>query len=134
MEEATMTSNLLQLTALCFGLAFAAQASASWIDVTDAGELRALHSNTTLKGRAANGEIIHGHFYDGGLGTMIVDGARMRTPWHLNGHNEMCIDWQEGSECFRYQKTGESEVQYRALRVRDGLVLPVSIEKSAPEY
>lgn len=129
-----MKANLLKLSALSFGLACAVQASADWSDVTDASELRAMHSSTTVKGRAANGETVHGHFYDGGLGTMIVDGAPMRTPWHLNGHNEMCIDWQEGSECFRYQKTGQPGAQYRALRVRDGLVIPVSIERRVPHY
>jgi hypothetical protein len=58
----------------------------------------------------------------------------MRAPWHLNGNNEMCIDWQEGSECFRYQKSAGFEAQYRALRVRDNLVFPVSIKKSVPAY
>lgn len=129
-----MKSNLLKIGTLSLGLACASHASASWTDVTDARELRALHANTTLKGQAANGDAFHGYFYDGGFGTMIVKGAKLRAPWHLNGNNEVCVEWQEGAECYRYQRTGEFESLYRAIRVRDGLAMPVSVEKGVPEF
>lgn len=129
-----MKSNLMKIGTLSLGLLCATHASASWSDVTDAAELRALHSNTTLKGRGANGDAFHGYFYEGGFGTMIVKGAKLRTPWHLNGNNEVCVEWQEGSECYRYQRTGEFQSLYRAIRVRDGLAIPVQVERSVPEY
>ena len=115
---------------LSLGLLFAAPAHASWANVTSPAELSALHANTTLEG----GEALYGHFYEGGFGTMIVKGAKLRAPWHLNGNHEMCVEFQEGTECFRYQRTGDFSTQYRAIRVRDGLAIPVTVERSVPEY
>jgi hypothetical protein len=129
-----MKRQLLQIGILSAGLLFASHALADWSDLTYERELRALHTNTTLKGQAANGDGFHGHFYEGGFGTMIVNGAKMRTPWHFNGNNEMCIEWQEGAECYRYQKSNAFKNEYRAIRVRDGLVMPVLIEHRVPEY
>lgn len=124
-----MKAQLIKIGTLSLGLLAASQAHASWSDVTSAGELNALHANTTLEGGA-----LHGHFYEGGFGTMIVNGAKLRAPWHLNGNHEMCIEFQEGTECFRYQRTGDFKTLYRAIRVRDGLAIPVTVEKSVPEY
>jgi hypothetical protein len=129
-----MKAQLMKFGTVSLGLLFASQAYASWSDVTFERELRALHSNTTLKGQAANGDGFHGHFYEGGFGTMLVNGVRMRTPWHFNGNNEMCIEFQEGTECFRFQRNGDFATQYRAIRVRDGLEIPVKIERNVPEY
>ena len=127
-----MKSNLMRIGTLSLGLLAASQAYASWSDVTQPAELKALHANTTLDGQAANGDAFYGHFYEGGFGVMRVNGAKMRAPWHLNGNHEMCVEFQEGAECFRYQRTGAAE--YRAIRVRDGLAIPVTVERSVPEY
>lgn len=129
-----MKSNLMKTGALSLGLLCASYAYANWSDVTSPAELRALHVNTTLRGEAANGDAFYGHFYEGGFGTMIVKGAKMRAPWHFNGNNEMCIEWQEGTECYRYQRTGDFKTEYRAIRVRDGLTMPVSVERGVPGY
>lgn len=129
-----MKAQLMKIGTVSLGLLAASQAYASWSDVTFDRELRALHTNTTLKGQAANGDGFHGHFYEGGFGTMIVNGVRMRAPWHFNGNSEMCIEWQEGTECYRYQKSDAFKTEYRAIRVRDGLVLPLSIEHRVPAY
>jgi len=132
MEETTMKAKLLKLTALSLGLACATQASANWTDVTDAAELRALHSNTTLTNRS--GGAFYAHYYDGGVATTIVKGVPMPGAWVLNGNHEVCVKGLAGAECYRFQKTGEFETQYRAIRVRDGMVIPVSVEKGVPEF
>jgi hypothetical protein len=128
-----MKSKLLKISALSLGLACASHASANWTDVTDAAELRALHSNTTVKGQAANGETFYGHFYDSGVDIMIVKGAQLPGAWQLNGNHEVCVKGMDGAECYRFQKTGEFETLYRAIRVRDGLAIPLSVEKGVPE-
>ena len=127
-----MRTQLIKAGTLSLALALASQAYANWSNVTDPSELKALHTNTTLKGQAANGDAFYGHFYEGGFGTMIVKGAKTRAPWHLNGNYEMCVEFQEGTECFRYQRTGEFKTLYRAIRVRDAI--PVKVEKSVPEH
>ena len=127
-----MKSNMLKLTALSLGLACAVQASANWTDVKDAAELRALHTNTTLVGRA--GDTFYAHYYDGGAASTIVKGAPMPGAWDLNGNSEVCVKGLAGAECYRFQKTGEFETQYRAIRVRDGMAIPVRVEKSVPEF
>ncbi len=127
-----MKSKLLKLTALSLGLACAAQASANWTDVTDAAELRALHSNTTLMGR--DGNPFYAHYYDGGVASTIIKGAPMPGAWDLNGNHEVCVKGLSGAECYRFQKTGEFETQYRAIRVRDGMAIPLKVEKGVPEF
>ncbi len=129
-----MKSNLLKIGALSLGLACASHASANWIDVTDANELRALYSNTTLSGRGESGNALYWNFYDGGLGTTVVKGAQLPGAWHLNGNHEVCVKSLEGAECYRFQKTGEFETLYRAIRVRDSLAIPVTVEKGVPEF
>jgi len=39
-----------------------------------------------------------------------------------------------GAECYRYQKNDAFKTEYRAIRVRDGLVMPLSIEQRVPAY
>lgn len=129
-----MKSNLLKIGTLSIGLLCATHATANWTDVTDAAELRALYSNTTLKGRAPNGDAFHGHFYDGGAVVMVEKGANLPGAWHLNGSHEVCVKGLRGDECYRYQKTGEFQVQYRAIRAHDGMTIPVSVEKGVPEF
>jgi hypothetical protein len=133
-EEAAMQSNLLRICTLSLGLACTAQAVASWNDVTDPAELRALYSNTTMKGHGPNDEAYYAHFYDGGAGHVVTKGARLPGAWHLNGNHEVCVKCMDGAECYRFQRTGEFETQYRAIRVRDGMAMPVSIEKGVPEF
>jgi hypothetical protein len=134
MEEANMKSKLLKIGALSVGLACASQASANWTDVTEAAELRSIYSNTTMKGHAANGEGFHAYFYDGGSGRMVTKGAILHSTWHLNGNDEVCVKSMDGAECYRFQKTGEYETLYRAIRVRDGMAIPISVEKGVPEF
>ena len=124
-----MKTKLLKISALSLGLACASQAPASWTDVTDASELRALHVNTTLSGAG-----LYGHFYDGGTSRIVTKNASLPGYWHLNGNNEVCVKSLAGAECYRFQKTGEFETQYRAIRVRDSVAIPVRVEKGVPEF
>jgi hypothetical protein len=129
-----MKSNLLQIGVLSLGLACASPASANWTDVTDANELRALYTNTTMKGHTAKGDGFHAYFYDGGSGRVVTKGASLPGAWNLNGNHEVCVKGMDGAECYRFQKTGEFETLYRAIRVRDGMPIPISVEKGVPEF
>lgn len=129
-----MKSKLLRIGALSLGLSCAAQASANWTDVIDAGELRSLHANTTMQGRTGKGDDFYAHFYEGGASRVIAKGASMPGSWHLNGNHEVCVKGMDGAECYRFQKTGEYETLYRAIRVRDGAAIPVRVVKGVPEF
>jgi hypothetical protein len=129
-----MKSKLLKISALSLGIACASHASANWTDVTDPAELRALHANTTLKARSADGEPYYAHFYDGGAGLVVTKGASLPASWNLNGNHEVCVKGMDGAECYRYQKTGEFEAVYRAIRVRDAKAIPIKVEKGVPEF
>jgi hypothetical protein len=129
-----MKSKLLKISALSLGLACAWHASANWTDVTDPTELRALYSNTTVKGRSSSGEDYYAHFYDGGAGLVVTKGASLPGAWQLNGNHEVCVKGMDGAECYRFQKTGEFETLYRAIRVRDDMAMPITVEKGVPEF
>jgi hypothetical protein len=134
MEEANMKSRLLTIGILSLGVMCASQASANWTDVTDAAELRALHSNTTMKSRADNRDGLYAYFYDGGTALIVQKGAQLPGTWQLNGNHEVCVKGRESAECYRFEKTGEFETVYRAIRVRDGMAMPVTVEKGVPEF
>jgi hypothetical protein len=125
-----MKAKLIGIGTLSLGLALAPHAHASWANVTSPAELKSLHTNTTLDG----GDALYGHFYEGGFGIMIDKSAKRRSPWHVNGNHEVCVQWAEGAECFRFQKTGDFATEYRAIRVRDGLAIPVRVERGVPEH
>jgi hypothetical protein len=129
-----MKAKLLKISALSLGIAFASQASANWTDVTDASELRALYTNTTMQGRTEKGGSFYAHFYDSGVGRVVTKGASLPGTWNLNGNHEVCVKGMDGAECYRFQKTGEFETIYRAIRVRDGAAIPVRIVKGVPEF
>jgi hypothetical protein len=129
-----MKAKLLKISALGLGIACASQASANWTDVTDASELRALYTNTTMQGRTEKGEGFYAHFYDSGVGRVVTKGASLPGSWNLNGNHEVCVKGMDGAECYRFQKTGEFETIYRAIRVRDGVAIPVRVEKGVPEF
>jgi hypothetical protein len=44
------------------------------------------------------------------------------------------VKGRESAECYRFEKTGEFETVYRAIRVRDGMAMPVTVEKGVPEF
>lgn len=125
-----MKSNLLQYVALSL-LLLTPQAFAGWTDITDPAELQALHANTTLQARKGAG--FYRHFYDGGVVVMFDKGVRAQGTWHLRGNNLVCIRAPQGSECYRFQKTGDFDTEYRAIRVSDGAEIPLVVERGVPE-
>jgi hypothetical protein len=87
-----------------------------------------------MQGRTAKGDGFYAHFYDGGAGRVVTKGASLPGAWHLNGNHEVCVKGMDGAECYRFQKTGDFETQYRAIRVRDVAAIPVRIDKGVPEF
>lgn len=120
-----MKRQLQKMGALSAGVFCATQALAGWTDVADDQEMRAVQASSALHGRDIYGHRFVGTFDADGRATLIVNGARMSTLWHFNGRAELCVEWQEGTECFRMQKSDSPPPGYRALRVRDGQTMPI---------
>jgi hypothetical protein len=121
-KETHMKRQLKQTGILAAGLFCATQALASWTDVADEKELRAVQASSTFEGQDIYGRRFAAAFEQDGSARIEVDGSSMTAPWHFAAGG-FCIQWQEGTECYRVQKGNASE--YRTVRVRDGQAMPV---------
>lgn len=118
-----MKRQLKQTGILAAGLFCATQALAGWTDVADQKEIIAVQASSTFQGQDIYGRRFAAAFEPDGSARVAVDGTRMTAPWHFAGGEQLCIQWQEGTECYRVQKGEGSE--YRTVRVRDGQAMPV---------
>ena len=87
--------------------------------MADENELRAVQASSTLHGRDVYGRGFVAAFEQDNSAMVEIDGSRMTAPWRFAGDRQLCIEWQEGTECYRLQKN-DAQPGYRALRVRDG--------------
>jgi len=118
-----MKRQLKQTGILAAGLFCATQALAGWTDVADEKELRAVQASSTFHGQDIYGRGFTAAFEQDGSAKVDVGGASTSAPWYFSGGAQLCIQWQEGTECYRVQKGDGS--QYRTVRVRDGQEMPV---------
>lgn len=118
-----MKRQLKQTGILAAGLFCATQALAGWTDVADSQEIRAVQASATFHGQDVYGHRFAAVFEQDGTAAVEIDGSSMTTLWHFAG-DRLCIEWQEGSECYRLQKN-DAQPGYRALRVRDGQEMAV---------
>jgi len=119
-----MKRQLKQAGILAAGLFCATQALAGWTDVADEKELRAVQASSTFHGRDIYGRQFAASFEPDGTAQMQTNGSSMTIRWHFAGGDQLCIEWQEGTECYRLQKS-DTQPGYRALRVRDGQEMAV---------
>jgi hypothetical protein len=122
-KETHMKRQLKQTGILAAGLFCATQALAGWTDVADEKELRAVQAGSTFQGQDIYGRGFSAAFEQDGTAAVSVGGASMTAPWHFARGEQLCIEWQEGTECYRVQR-GEGS-QYRTVRVRDGQEMPI---------
>jgi hypothetical protein len=120
-----MKPRLLKMGILSAGLLCVTQAFAGWSDVTDLQEIRSMQATSAFQGKDVYGRRFVGTFDADQASTMVVDGSSMATRWHFNGSAQLCIEWQEGTECYRVQKSEDVQPAYRAVRVRDGEAMPL---------
>jgi len=118
-----MKRQLKQTGILAAGLFCATQALAGWTDVADEKELRAVQASSTFQGQDIYGRGFVAAFEQDGSAKVEIGGASMTAPWHFVGSGQLCIQWQEGTECYRVQRSDGS--QYRTVRVRDGQEMPI---------
>jgi hypothetical protein len=128
-----MKRQLQQMAIFSAGLLCVTQALAGWTDVTEPEQIRALQASSAFHGHDVYGRRFVGHFDADNAGAIFVDGSRMTTLWHFNGSAQLCIEWQEGTECYRVQKSDGPQSTYRAVRVRDGQETPILVRQARPE-
>jgi len=117
-----MKRQLMKAGILAAGLFCTTQALAGWTDVAEEKELRAVQASSTFQGQDIYGRGFTAAFEQDGSARIDVDGSSMTAPWRFAGSG-FCIQWQEGTECYRVQK--DDGARYRTVRVRDGQEMPV---------
>lgn len=118
-----MKRQLMKAGILAAGLFCTTQALAGWTDVADRQELGAVQASSTFQGEDIYGRRFAAAFEQDGTAIVNFGGTSMTAPWHLASGGQLCIGFQEGTECYRVQKSDGSE--YRTVRLRDGQAMPV---------
>jgi len=123
-KETHMKRQLKQAGILAAGLFCATQALAGWTGVADEKEMRAVQASSTFHGQDVYGHRFVAVFEQDGTALMQTNGSSMTARWHFARGDQLCIEWQEGTECYRVQRS-DAQPEYRALRVRDGQEMAV---------
>ena len=80
-------------------------------------ELRAIYSDTTLRGTVFTGKEARstsfiGHFRSDGTGVLIVGDRRLPRTWEIKGNDQVCVTDAEATNCYRYQRNKDDRNEF----------------------
>jgi hypothetical protein len=116
-----------------------AQSSEDWVDIKDPDELKALYSNTTFRGKLANGDAFTAYNRADGLRQFVFANRDEIQKWRADG-NEICFQGRYiniPEVCTTFQKHATRNGEYQARRVKDGATTTFKVEpgiKGAREF
>jgi hypothetical protein len=115
--------NILNKTAPILGcvflLAVTTVNSQTWEPVSGADELKALFSDTVMRATLKNSVEATAIYNSDGTGELKAWGDTFPRAWQVKGDDQVCIDIDDQSRCFRIEKDSGSD-QFRALDVESG--------------
>lgn len=110
-----------------------AQNSKDWDDVKDPKELRAIYSNKTFRGIAADGTSFVGHYRADGTGILIMGNQRIPRTWEVKG-GEVCVTDAQATNCFQLRRHAKNRNEVVAQHVRDRWIAQFTIEDGIPQF
>ena len=115
-------------------LAFAAGgavAQSEWLDIQGEGELRALYTNTTIRGQG-----FVGYYRDDGRGFMVAQNGRTQgRRWSVQDDRQVCVALDGGGRpCFRFQRHKDNPRLIRIVDADKGFVLTATVESGIPDF
>ncbi|MBP1735555.1 MAG: hypothetical protein H6Q53_1842 [Deltaproteobacteria bacterium] len=135
-----MVSRIIVLiTGVMFLMLSGPVASQDWVDIKNPKELRALYSNKTFRGTWGGVPYVEHNRADG---KGIFISAQLRAPytWEVKGNDQVCISFQEGTDCFRFQRSKKNPDEYVRTRTQHGTRRATSsmeilkVEDGIPEF
>lgn len=93
------------------------ESSKEWVAIKTPEELRAIYSNTTLRGtvfgnKGARSTPFMGHYRSDGTGVLIVGDRRLPRTWEIKGNDQVCVTDAEATNCYRYQRDKDNRNEF----------------------
>lgn len=123
--------------ALVYTLAAAASAQSSkdWEKITNPDELRALHSNKTIKGNMGAGTSYTAYYRSDGKALLLWKNQRIPRTWMIKGNDQVCYsDSEFGTRCYSFQRHKEKRDDIIIERVSDNAIIFPKIEDGIPKF
>lgn len=105
-----------------------------WVDIKDSGELRALYSNKTFKGKDWMDRPWIGHFRADGHGMMLTQGMRIPRTWEVKGDDQVCVATSMGTNCLRFQRHRTRAGVHRSIHVTSEMKTEFVVEEGVPKF
>jgi hypothetical protein len=110
----------------------ASQSSTHWVDIKDANELRALHSNKTFKGTGGDGTSFVAHYRSDGKALLIHGGQRIARTWEIKGDDQVCYSDAVFPGCRKFQRSKENSNEFSAIWGFSSAIF--SVEDGIPQF
>jgi hypothetical protein len=108
-----------------------AQAQPYWIDINDAAELRALHTNKTHKVIAGSKAVA---YYRGDGSALFVDGSvRTARTWVVRGNDQVCYSGQSYPGCRKFKRARTNPNDIQSIH-EDGWDVLLKVEEGVPNF
>ena len=110
------------------------QSISEWIEIKDSAELRALYSNTTLRGEGITTPLSFvAHYSADGRGVSIYAGRTRPRTWVVNG-DQACFTDATGTDCWIYWRHRINKNEIKSTRLRDGWTWKGTVEPWTPNF
>ncbi len=110
------------------------QGSKDWVDIQDAGALRALHSNTTMRGKMGEGSPFVAYYRSDGKALLLWKERRIPRTWAVKGNDQVCHSDEFGTNCYRYRRHRTNHKELISERVSDAHTSFLVIEDGIPQF
>jgi len=134
-----MASRMIVLiTGVMFLMLSGPAASQDWVDIKSPEELRALHSNKTF--RSTFSESLSSNTTVRRQRDFNLCRASYSLHLEVKGNDQVCISFQEGTDCFRFQRSKKNPDEYVRTRTQHGTRRATSsmeilkVEDGIPEF
>ena len=141
------SSNVAFITSALVCVLFApaiSQSAWDWVEINDPAELRAIYSNTTLKGTVDFGvqtgstrggtHPFVSHNSADGRGIIIFYGQETPRTWEVKGNDQVCIKDARGNACYVYWRHRDKKNQIRAKNIGQGFTWEGTVEDGIPKF
>lgn len=110
------------------------QSALGWIEIREPEELRAIYSNTTIKGEvfrpdSTRGTPIVGHFRSDGTGILIMGDQRLPRTWEVRGNDLVCVTDARATNCYRYARSESNRSEILGRHVSSGVTVRFTVEE-----
>ena len=109
------------------------QDSRGWIDIKDAGELRALYSNKTFRSSVGGVAVVE-HYRADGKGLIVAGELRRPRTWEIKGADQVCVTDADGTFCYRFQRNEKYPNEYVSRRTPGNYMVVIKVEVGVPQF